>query len=235
MTQQINLFESRLRPRHELATGRNLGVGVAVLLVVMTLLSIYVRYVADLKSGELAALQGEVRTEQDRLTALSKLVAERSVSPALVADLAKTRSMLTVRKEVMDVLDSGKLGNASGFSEYMFGFARQARADLWLTGFSISTGGEEIEIRGRLLDAAKLPGYVQRLSGEPVFKGRRFATLDMRSVEPELPKPPQAGAVAAVPGAPLQPVVALPRFVEFALRSEHAPVAPVVPDPAGGR
>lgn len=141
----------------------------------------------------------------------------------------KVQALLAARQEVMDVLDSGKAGSSSGFSGFMVGFARQIQADLWLTGFSISAGGEEIEIRGRLLDPAKLPGYVQRLSGEPVFHGRRFAALDMHSVEPVTPVPEVAGAAAP----PLREAV-MPRFVEFVLRSAHGgeaagPVAVVRP------
>lgn len=235
MTQQINLYETRLRPRKELATARNLGIAAAVLLVVMSVLTIYVRGEAERKSTESAALQNQLRAEQDRMTVLSKTVAERRVSPVLVEELATANAMLSTRKEVMDVLDSGKLGNPVGFSEFMFGFARQAQTNLWLTGFSISTGGEEIEIRGRLLDPSKLPGYVQRLSAEPVFQGRRFATLEMRSVEPELPKPEQAGVVkTAAPAVPQQLAPVLPRFVEFVLRSENA-VGVVAAGPAGVR
>jgi hypothetical protein len=233
MTQEINLFESRLRPRHELATGHNLGIAAALLLVVMTAFAVYAHQGAERKSSEFAALQAQVRTEQDRVTALTRQLAERRVSPALLAELSRTGAMLATRKEVMDVLDSGRLGSSTGFSGVMFGFARQAQSDLWLTGFSVAAGGAEIEIRGRLLDPAKLPGYVQRLSGEPVFHGRRFATLEMRGVEPEAPKPEQGGVEKVVgPGVPPPAPVALPRFVEFALRSENAAGA-VAPGTAG--
>lgn len=219
MTQQINLYEPRLRPRHAWATARNVGVAAAALLVVMIALALDAGYQSDRKAAELSALQRQVSSEQERMTALAKLVAERRVSPALVSDSAKAQTLLASRQEVMDILDSGKVGNSSGFSEFMFGFARQIQPDLWLTGFSMSAGGEEIEIRGRLLDPAKLPGYVQRLSSEPVFHGRRFAALDMRSVEPAAPLPEGAAVTQPSP-----PEAVLPRFVEFVLRSANGGV-----------
>lgn len=233
MSQQINLYDPRLRPRHELATSRNLGLASGGLLFLMTAFSLYVSYEAGSKVAMHTALQAEVRAEQERVQVLSKANTERRVSPDLASEISNTRALLATRQEVMDVLDSGRLGNTTGFSETMFGFARQAQADVWLTGFSISAGGEDIEIRGRMLDPAKLPGYVQRLSNEPVFHGRRFAALDMRSVEPEVPAaepaPPAAsagpGGGAAAPHASAQPV-SLPRFVEFVLRSANA-VVPV--------
>jgi transposase-like protein len=237
MTQQINLYDERLRPRHEVATARNLGISAAVLFVAVSVFAVYARINADRQAAELTAVQANVRTEQELVTALAKSVAERKVAPALSAELARSRNLLQARQEVMDVLTSGRIGNAEGFSGVMFGFARQAQSDVWLTGFSATGGGEEIEIRGRLLDPARLPAYVQRLSSEPVFHGRRFATLDMRDVEPEALK---AGALVVAPSvakpaelSPPQP----PRYVEFALRSAHA-VSPVVKDAgaaAGGQ
>lgn len=216
MTQQINLYDDRLRPRRDVATSRNLGISTAILFVLLSAFAAYARISADQQTAALTAVQAEVRAEQERVAALAKTVAERQVTPALASDVVKSRSLLQARQEVMDVLVSGRVGNAEGFSGVMFGFARQAQADVWLTGFFITGGGEEIEIRGRLLDPVKLPLYVQRLSAEQVFHGRRFATLDMRSVEPETLK---------VDGAAVTPVAALappPRYVEFVLRSAHA-------------
>lgn len=217
MSQQINLYDSRLRPRRELATARNLGVAALALLLAVTAGAGYARLKAAGKQGELASVQAELRGEQAKLAALGKQVAEQRVSPALLGEIATARAVLGVREEVLAVLDAGQLGNTTGFSAVMTGFARQTVPDLWLTGFVIGRGGEDIEIRGRLLDPSRLPTYVQRLSDEAAFQGRRFATLDMKSVDPAAVRPD--AAVAAPPAAlPARP--ALPRHVEFVLRSE---------------
>ena len=95
-------------------------------------------------------------------------------------------------------------------------FARQARDDLWLTGFQISQGGEAIEIRGRLFEPSRLADYVQRLNGVAVFQGRRFAALDMQHVTPD-EKPGESTAKAekaAASSDTARPVV------EFTLRSQ---------------
>ena len=222
MTQQINLYDPRLRPRRELATARNLGLGAVTLLVLLTALALSLSGEAARTTAAHKALQSEVQAEQERVQVLTKANTERRVSPELAAEMANTRALLATREEVMAVLDSGRLGNSSSFSETMYGFARLATSDVWLTGFSVSAGGENIEIRGRMLDPAKLPAYVQRLSKEPVFHGRRFAALDMRSVEPEVPTPESAPAAGSViPVASAQPP-SLQRFVEFVLRSANA-------------
>lgn len=222
MTQQINLYDPRLRPSRELATARNLGVAVAVLLLTMTAAATWLRVGADRRQAELANIQTEVRSEQTRLAALEKQLAEQKVSAALLGEIAAARDAVEVRSEALKVLDAGQLGNATGFSAMMSGFARQTVGDLWLTGFTATRGGEDIEIRGRLLDPAHLPAYVQRLSREPVFQGRRFATLQMKHGEPE------AAAGQPAQGAQTAPPPALPRYVEFVLRSENIVPATVM-------
>ncbi len=223
MSQQINLYDSRLRPQHELASARNLGVAAALLLTLMTALSLQAGFAARQKSALASAAQTVLLEEQDKLATLSKDVAQRELPPLLKSELEMAKTMLTARKEALDILESGTLGNGAGFSALMSGFARQTQPDLWLTGFSLSAGGAEIEIRGRTLDPAKLPAYVQRLSAEPVFQGRRFAALEMRGVDAEAPEPDQPGGSGAADAlAQPPPVLKLPRFAEFVLRSDHA-------------
>ena len=101
------------------------------------------------------------------------------------------------------------------------GFSRLASADLWLTGFSVSHGGADIEIRGRMFDAARLPAYVQRLSAEPAFQGRRFAALTLQRQAPEADATAGSAAAPVPAGAATVPVATGPRFVDFVLRSER--------------
>lgn len=224
MSQQINLYEERLRPRREFESGRNIALSFVALLVLVVALAVWARGGADRASAALAAVQGEVKSAQGQMNLLSKKVSEHKVSPALQAELESARSLFAARSEVVEYLDSGQLGSNSGFAGLMVGFSRVAQNDLWLTGFAVRRGGQEIEIRGSLLDASKLPGYVQRLGAEPVFQGRRFAALEMRRVDPAETKSEagrsEDGAGAAAGGA----------RVEFVLRSE--PVAEAIP--AGG-
>jgi hypothetical protein len=213
MSQQINLYEARLRPRHELLTARNLMASLGVVLVLVAVSSWWVRVEADQASAELVKVQVEVKTAQETMVALTKSVNERKVSPLLQHELDAAKAMLEARREMVDYLSSGRLGSDAGFSGLMYGFARVAQSDLWLTGFSASRGGQEIEIRGSVLDSARLPGYVQRLSSEPVFQGRRFAALDMTRVDPAEKKGPAGSAQG-------RSSTEVPR-IEFVLRSEN--------------
>lgn len=211
MSQQINLYEARLRPVREWATGRRLAVAGACALAVCVAGALTVRVLASEREQALAQAQAALKAEQEQLAQLTRQMAERKLPPALQGELEQARALLGARREVLGVLDSGALGNAHGFAPIFVGFSRLASTDLWLTGFSVSHGGADIEIRGRMFDAARLPAYVQRLSAEPAFQGRRFATLTLQRQAPELEG-------AAMPAGTASPG---PRFIDFVLRSER--------------
>ena len=230
MSQQINLYEARLRPSHQLFTGRNVGLVALVLLVLMAALVFWTRFDSDRKLTAAAAVKQELTATQEKLAGLQKLLADRKVSPALLNEQEAIRTVLAQKQEIMALLESGRLGRTTGFSGLMDGFARQTKKDLWLTGFNVTMGGSEIEIRGRMLDPALLPSYVRALSEEPVFKGQRFAALEMKEFEPTeqaaaggATASPPAAAKAGTENAAASASVPtpMPRFVEFVLRSEH--------------
>ncbi len=224
MTQQINLYQAQLRPRRELLTARQAGVVTGAILLGVTLLAVATKINAVRQADAAAEAQKRLAQAQQSLTALTTKNAA-GISVALEAELKSARAALAARKDVMGVLDSGQLRKSAGFSALMAGFARRVQKDLWLTGFTVSAGGEEIEIRGRALDAAALPRYMQALGREPVFQGRRFAALEMRSVEVAKPRSETlvGAAVAAEPTAGAKAVAAPTlRLAEFVLRSENA-------------
>ena len=218
MSQQINLYEARLRPSREWLNGRRLLLAAALLLALLVLTGIWARLGAERVEAELAGVRGEVAASQQQLAAIASKHAALQVSAVRQAELDSARAQLASRQAAMALLDSGRLGNSSGFSALMTGFSHLAANDLWLTAFSVTAGGQEIEIRGRLLAAGSLPAYVQRLGEEPAFAGRHFAALEMQ-------RPAAApGSSDAATGAGARPAgegaVADPRVIEFVLRSE---------------
>ena len=225
MSQQINLYENRLRPVRTLFTARNLALCFLLVFGVVLAGALLSQSLARQKEQSLAAQRAALKAAQDQLAVLSKAQAERRIPAALQGELDQVRAVLGARREALAVLDSGQLGSTTGFAPLFAGFARLSSQDLWLTGFSVSHGGADIEIRGRMFDAARLPPYVQRLSAEPVFQGRRFAALTMLRAESEANAPVAvAPAVPAPAGsaAPAAKAPAAPRYIDFVLRSERA-------------
>lgn len=220
MSQQINLYDARLRPVRTLLTARNVALGLVLSLSLVFVSALAANYLVRQKEQALAGQRAALKADQDRLAELTKMLAERRIPAALQGDLDQVRAVLGARRDALAVLDSGLLGSTNGFAPLFAGFSRLASPELWLTGFAVSHGGADIEIRGRMFDAARLPSYVQRLSAEPVFQGRRFAALTLQRSEPE----PSASAAVPAPSTNTLATngAAGPRYVDFMLRSERA-------------
>jgi hypothetical protein len=111
-------------------------------------------------------------------------------------------------EEVLEVLQSGRLGNTQGYSGYMRAFARQTVNGLWLTEFGIKGAGNEMLLGGRTLRPELVPAYIQRLNQEVAMQGRDFAALEMQRPKMESAskdKPPK-----------------VPNYLEFRLHSGFA-------------
>ena len=205
MSQQINLLNPAFRKPRDWLKAAPLAAFAAVLLALLVIAAFAARVSADGRERLAVEQEAHLKTLQERLKTLSQLAAERKPNAQLAAELADVQAQLKTREEILTYLSNGGIGNTSGFAEYLRGFAQQVPKGLWLTGFTIGAGGSEMEIRGRMLNAATLPEYIHRLNSEKAFQGRSFASLTINRPEAET-------KAAAAPAA------ALPPFVEFVLR-----------------
>lgn len=222
MSQQINLFNPALRQQRARLNSGNLGLAVAGVLVLLVAFTVFSGWRADRLNAEAQALDAQLKGEQARLASLSRQVAEQKPDAKIAGELAQAEGLLAARKEVVSVLESGVIGKTEGYSENMRAFARQSVAGLWLTGFAISGGGNDMEIHGRTLSAESVPAYIRRLNAEKVFSGRSFAALNMKRVVEEAAAKPVSDPAPKVAVPPLPPP-----YIEFSLSSaesaEHKP------------
>jgi Fimbrial assembly protein (PilN) len=144
--------------------------------------------------------------------ALGTLQAQSAASGALpsgqVSELARLRTVEAGQRRIRAALDPALAGGVQGYSGYLLALSHQSSNTLWLTGFGVAPDGHSLEISGRMTDPRQLPLYLRRLDAEPLFNGREFAQLSLRTVEP-----------GATTGDNV-PVAA--SYVEFALRSTVA-------------
>lgn len=146
-----------------------------------------------------------VQFEQMRLARLAKELAPPERSRPLEEQVRRIEAELAARRQVVDLLNAGATGAPRGYSEFLRALARQSMAGVWLTGFSVSSGGGELALRGRALSPELVPAYLGRLKGEAVLRGGRFDALEIAL--------PQAAAGRA------------PAFVEFRLQAAKAEAA----------
>lgn len=215
MAQQLNLINPDLRKKRDMLTAVPLTIASGVLLAVLFAAFFIAFQQANAVQKEADKRDAEVKAAQAQVLELSKRVAENKPNPRLAEELENARTLLTLREEIIAILEGGVFGKNGGFSEFMRGFARQVPKDLWLTGFSLDSADESIEIRGSMLKPVSLPDFIRRLGVEAAFQGVGFSSLTMdrplKTADPNKPAPtetPAAGQKAEM--AP---------FVDFVMKS----------------
>lgn len=199
MSAQINLYHPRFLRQRDLLTLGNLALAAAALYAVLGLGAAWAWQNAAARKEAAAVTEAQLKSVKEQVEAAAKAAAVRKPSPKLVAELENAEGMLRRRGEIARLLESGAIGSTGGFAEYLRGFARQVPEGLWLTGFTIGAGGNDMEIRGSMLNPAALPEYIRRLGAEKAFQGRSFAALTMNRADPPAAPPP--GKAVAVPVA----------------------------------
>jgi len=215
---QINLFHPRFLKRHDRLTLGNVVLAALALYAVLAAVGGWAWSEAATRRNATATLEMQLKAVKQQVEAATKAAAVRKPSPQLMAELENAEAALRRRGDIARLLESGAIGSAGGFTDYLRGFGRQVPEGLWLTGFSIGSGGNDMEIRGSMLNAAALPDYIRRLGTEKAFQGLNFAALTMDRLDPPAPVRPvaQDAAVVPAPTLVLRPIdfVLMPRLGE---------------------
>ncbi|MDA8107016.1 MAG: MSHA biogenesis protein MshI [Betaproteobacteria bacterium] len=201
MTQQINLFNPLFLRQEKYFSARTMLQALA--LIVIGLGAFYAYGIWQTRAlGDLVARQGaEVAHLRSRIVTLSGAGAQNRIR-ALQEESGKLESAIKAREALLEKLRTGDLGNSEGVSRYFAAFAAQDLAGVWLTGFTVGKGGNELRVRGRALAPDLLPAYLQRLSGAEVMRGRKVVALELTA---GAAAKPAAGTAAGGPA----------RFVDF--------------------
>jgi hypothetical protein len=192
---QINLYHPRFLKQRELLTLGNVALAAAVLYVVLAAAGGWAWQESAARKEAAAAAEAQLKSAKEQVAVATKAAAARKPSAQLIAELDSAETSVRRRGDIARLLESGAIGSTGGFSDYLRGFARQAPEGLWLTGFTIGAGGNDMEIRGSMLNPATLPDYIRRLGTEKAFQGRNFAALTMNRAD-ATPAAQPTGAVA---------------------------------------
>jgi hypothetical protein len=186
--QQLNLMHPGLRPVPVRYSARQLAWVCAGLVALTALAVVTTRHLAAQSAGRAQQFEQQSEGLRTRQAAMQSDLQQALRHPE--SELRRLRQQEQAQRLLRDALASGEAGRAEGYSEVLLALARQTQPALWLTGFEVSDKGETLEITGRMFDAAALPEYLRKLHAEPVFRGRRFVRLGLKTVvqnEPGLP------------------------------------------------
>ena len=199
MSAQINLYHPRYLRQRDPLTLNNIALVAGVCYLLLAAVAGWAWQGMAQRRDAAAAAENQLKQVREQFAASTKAAAGRRADPGVQAELDRAEALLRNRSEIARLLEGGAIGSSGGFADFLRGFARATPEGLWLTGFSIGTGGADIEIRGSTLDAALLPDYIRRLGAEKAFQGRSFAALSMNRPEPAAAPAALARAAAVVP------------------------------------
>ena len=215
MSQQINLFNPIFLQQKKIFSARTMATALGVLIAGLATLQVYGGMRVDALQRDAKAGAAQLEAREARLATVKKDFVPRQKSAATEAELAEAERQLASLREVSGVLQRGELGNTQGYAEYFRALARQHQDGLWLTGVSISGAGTAVGVRGRALDPQRVPAYLNRLTQEPVMRGKHFGSMQIGKGAP-LTRVDGDGKSSTAP-AP---------YVEFSLGAEAQAVRP---------
>lgn len=179
MSRQINLFNPAFEKRKKSFSALAMVQAFGLVMAGTLILYFYaVRQVEEAEKQENLTAK-RLEAERGRLEKTTKEIVSPEKNTALLDEIRRLENQAKVRGEELAILQGGGIGKGRGFSDFMRAQARQHVEGLWLTGFRIADGGNEVTLEGRTLQPELVPVYIQRLKQEPVMQGLAFATLEM--------------------------------------------------------
>jgi hypothetical protein len=209
VSQQINLYNPLFRPQKKYFTAAQMALGLLILLVGAAVIYGSARRLSrqiEQRAAESARLSEATRRS---LVDATTRFGPRQPSAQLQQQVAQMEEQGASRRQLLDLMGRGELGNTRGFSGYLLALSRQTTPGLWITGFQVVGNGSDMAINGRALQPQLVPEFMGILKREPLLAGQTFATLEIKL-------PPSEASTAG------KPAVA-PRFIEFSLRNAEGP------------
>jgi len=181
MNQQINLYLHEFRIEKDKFTLNRMALMLGGLTVVLVLVTIFNFYTQLSLNGELSDLEALLIEETRKTRDLDELLARRSGNTTLADRLARAEDELDSRRQIASFLNTTKLGNVVGFSEFFKDISRASVEGLSISSFTFAQGGESVEITGQVVDAGRVPQFVTNLPlGQSPLRYMRFNTSASR-------------------------------------------------------
>ena len=218
MSQQINLFNPLFLKQKKYFSALTMLQSLVLLIAGLAIFHCYALQQEAVLERQAADSVRENTLQTERLSKYSAEFSPGAAQKQAEADLREAVVAIAARETLLRQMQSGALGNATGYSEYLRAFARQIVSGVWLTGVDIEGGAQDLTLKGNALQADLIPTFISRLGAESVLRGRQLESLTISRA---------AGTERASPGAPA--------YVAFRLSSTDLPPASSADnEPQGG-
>jgi hypothetical protein len=235
MSQQINLLNPALIRQKDLLNTTNIAIVLGLVCMLMVGYYSYVQKQLSTQTTQRSHMANELSATQAQLKQTALLHTPRELNKALLNQITQLEQKEKMQQQVLQTVNQSSTTPDKGYAALMHAFAKQSLNGLWLTGFSIDSITEQLNISGRTLQADLVPDYISRLGNEPALKGKLFSSLNMISPKLDassvssasLPSSQLAAATTVLDknsksGAPAGTVTQTPveaQYIEFTLQS----------------
>lgn len=185
MSQQINLYNPLFRRQKKYFSTVTMLQSLGLILLGSLLVYGYAWYRTSGLEKRSVQTETTYQATQVRLAQATAMFGPRPPSKLLQDEVVQMDAQVKARRQIIDLLGKGELGNTQGFSEYLRALSRQTLSGLWITGFHVSGTGSDMAINGRTLQPELVPVFINRLKKEPVLAGKTFGMLEMNLPETE--------------------------------------------------
>jgi len=182
--QQINLFNPAFQPQKQVLSSGTIALAVGGVIAGVAILAAANHMETAELQRQASSGAAQLEKRQARLATANREFAPRQKDATLDAQIVQADTQLAAMRHLSGALSRGELGDTSGFAGYFKALARQSAQGLWLTGVTVGAGGAQIGIKGRAVDPAMVPGYLNRLTHEPLMQGKSFASLQIGEAAP---------------------------------------------------
>ena len=89
----------------------------------------------------------------------------------------------TLREKMFVELSKLESEEQTGFANYFYALSKFDIEGIWLTSFKFFKGGKSIILHGQAVEPALVPRLMEKLGTDPIFKDKRFESLDISADE----------------------------------------------------
>jgi len=180
MSQQINLFNPIFLKQKKYFSVATMLQMLGLIVLGSIVFYGYAWYQVQQMDKQTQEMTRRYEAEQKRLLNYADKFSPQRSNQMLSDELKMLEAQAVAQGNVLELLNSGAIGNTRGYSEYLRAFARQSVSGLWLTGFELRGGGAQISLQGAVTNPQLLPTYIRRMNKEAVMRGKSFSALQMK-------------------------------------------------------
>jgi len=181
--QRVNFYLEEFRPpalpRDIRQLLLQLGLTAVLLLVVALVLLGYSRWLQHEQQQINQFTQNLTRQLEDEMARHPPLV----VDNGLQQQLEQARRQLADSQKILLYLGREQLQQSQSFTPLIAQLGEQQVRGVWLQGFSVRGGGQQVQLRGFVDEPEKLSRYVVELLQRSAYAGKSFSQIDIQRSE----------------------------------------------------